>query len=220
MTEARDNVPELMQRLDRDGRGYPIPFSAFIDSQGTPQFTINDDHKRVRMIRGDLCSICGNKLLRGRWFIGGPGAAFDPRGAYLDMPMHDQCAHYALRVCPFIAAPNYSKRIEDRKLKGAQPDHVILIDETVEVKRPPLFVAVMAVGQRMTDGMAPGSYILPERPYRKVEYWRFGQQLDETEGLHLSAEELHLKPAEVRALQKSRTALLDIHRKNDGANSA
>jgi hypothetical protein len=173
-------IPERMRHLPLDHRGYPIFYGAFIDVDGTPHFTINDERKRFLMVRDDLCSICGGKLLRGRWFVGGPASAFHDKGCYLDMPMHDECVHYALRVCPYLAAPNWASEIGQAKAKQLKQG-VVLIDETMIPGRPPVFVAVMAVGQKMV-GEETGRYVKPSRPYRKVEYWQNGQQLPDNTG--------------------------------------
>ena len=96
-------IPERMQHLDRDGRGYVIPWTVFRDSKGKAHFTINDENRRQTVIGRDCCPICAAKLLRGRWFVGGPGSAFHERGAYIDPPMHRECVVYALKVCPYLA---------------------------------------------------------------------------------------------------------------------
>jgi hypothetical protein len=89
--------------------------------------------------------------------------------------MHDECAHYALRVCPYLAAPNYGKRIDDRTLREAQ---LVMIDDTMIPERPALFVAVLA----KTAIMTPRGYLVPSQPYLRVEYWLHGEQLSAAEG--------------------------------------
>jgi hypothetical protein len=133
------------------------------------------------IIAKDLCSICGQPLHRGRWFIGGEKSAFDPHGAYLDPAMHAECARYALRVCPYLASPTYSKLMHGATVPDADP--VVLVDPTKMISpstadevRPALFVAVLARGQRVI-GTVGGTVIRPKRPYIAVEYWRHGQQL-------------------------------------------
>jgi hypothetical protein len=76
--------------------GYPVPFIAYIDPEGVPHFPVTDQGKRAKAIRNDLCGICGTRLLRGRWFIGGPASAFDKGGVYVEPPFHRECAVYAL----------------------------------------------------------------------------------------------------------------------------
>src|SRR5215472_13925800 len=96
-------VPSRMAHLPLDPRGYPIPANVYRDAQGRPHFTINDDRKRLEQLRRDACPICDQSLYIGRWFVGGPLSAFHPNGAYIDLPMHHECATYALQVCPYLA---------------------------------------------------------------------------------------------------------------------
>lgn len=174
-------VPERMKKLPRDARGYPIFAMAFRDDSGRPHFTVNDGAIRQRMIKQDRCSICDGVLLRGRWFIGGDRSAFDPLGAYIDPPVHSECAHYALRVCPYLAAPAYASLIHGRTV----PDDasLMVVDQTAidspttaDEIRPHLFVAVLARGQRFMPTQA-GGVLLPAKPYIAVEYWQHGEQL-------------------------------------------
>ena len=182
-------VPDRMRQLPRDKRGYPIFFAAFIDSDGTPHFTINDEGKRNRMIADDLCSICGQKLFRGRWFCGGPLSAFHDKGMYSDMPMHDECVHYALRVCPYLAMPTYLREVGQRKADTVKAG-VVTVDDTMIPDRPEVFVAVMAIAQQFVGSRVAtgGAYIKPRRPYRKVEFWRHGVQLPTAEGQAIANE--------------------------------
>jgi hypothetical protein len=178
-------IPARMARLQRDGRGYPIPIIVLRDSYGRAHFTINDETKRQAIIADDSCSICAGRLLRGRWFIGGPRSAFHPDGAYIDPPMHAECAHYALQVCPYLAAPNYSRRVDARTLPKGET--ILTRDPTMDPKRPSEFVAVMATGQHLIRETiyAPGTggrlrivrFIKPRRPYTRVELWRAGAMI-------------------------------------------
>jgi len=175
-------IPERMKALPLDRRGYPVPVTVYTDADGEAHFSINVEHKRALCMRDDLCPICGGMLLRGRWFVGGPASAFHERGAYVDPPMHDECAHYALKVCPWLAAPNYARRIDDRGLKPSDKTRLALTDPTTIPNRPIVFVAIMTVGQIIN--FEPNLYptIIPKRPYRKIEYWKTGLMLDPTEG--------------------------------------
>jgi hypothetical protein len=168
-------LPSRMQSLDRDARGFPIPFVVFRDSDGTPHFTINDHRKVILCIADDRCAICGQTLLRGRWFIGGPQSAFHEHGAYIDPPIHRECAEYALQTCPYLAARSYSKRIDLKTLdRSKAPDSMIFVDPTLDPARPETFVAVMSSDATRT---AEG-YFRPRRPYINVTYWRKGQQVE------------------------------------------
>lgn len=177
---AATAIPPRMARLPKDSRGYPVPFLVMVDKTGKPHFTINDDRKRALCLIKDLCAICGLKLLRGRWFVGGPGSAFHPHGAYVDPPMHAECARYALAVCPFLAAPSYSKRIEDKTVDPADmPDGApaIFIDPTMDPARPASFILGMAVGQKVAGGPFH-NYIRPKKPWRVLERWLYGELIE------------------------------------------
>jgi hypothetical protein len=165
-------VPNRMQHLERDHRGYPIPFVVLRDNEGTPHFTINDEHKVMRCRKNDLCPICGRELLRGRWFLGGPMSALHPRGAYIDPPLHHECMRFAVQTCPYLINAKYTKRIDDKKLDRSKiPDTMILVDPTLDPTRPKIFIAAMAVGQTYTED----GYVVPKHPYRGLEFWRDGK---------------------------------------------
>jgi hypothetical protein len=164
-------VPDRMKHLERDHRGYPIPFIVFRDDDGKPHFTINDEHKVMRCKRNHICAICGKELLRGRWFLGGPMSALHPRGAYIDPPLHHECMQFAVQTCPYLISAKYTKRIDDKKLDRNKTTGVLmLVDPTMDPTRPKIFIAVMAVGQTLT----PNGYIVPKHPYRAMEFWRDG----------------------------------------------
>lgn len=180
-------IPALMKGLKRDHRGYPIPAGVLIDADGKAHFTINDEVKRQTAIKKGLCAICGHKLMKMRWFVGGPLSAFHAFGSYIDPPMHEQCAKYALRVCPYLAAPRYVRRIDDRMVSAAKiPGIQMVKDPTMIPERPELFVLIMTGNQQHIMNGAMVQYLKPERPYRKVEYWMCGEQLDYTEGYRLA----------------------------------
>lgn len=182
-----------MRHLPLDRRGYPIFMGTWIDAKGQAHFTINDEVKRQRHITDDLCPICGQKLLRGRWFVGGPGSAFHDQGSYIDPPMHAECARYSLQVCPYLAVPSYGKRIDARKVDRREAAQHVFLDPTLDPQRPPLFVAVMASGARhimgemamshkgkMVGKMPFVQYVKPHRPYIRVEFWQHGALIGET----------------------------------------
>jgi hypothetical protein len=173
-------IPDRMSHLELDPRGYPIPWGVYRDDDGRPHFTINDESRRLKALARDLCPICGSKLFRGRWFVGGPMSAFHDAGAYIDAPMHHVCMEYALQVCPYLAAPSYGKRIDDKTLTTPLP--VLLVDPTMMQHRPSVFVAVMATGQKLTNR---ASHVVPRRPYSRVEYWCEGKKLSTEEGERL-----------------------------------
>jgi len=185
-------VPATMKDRPRDPRGYPIPWNVLVDSTGKAHFTINDESLRAMAIRERLCPICGVRLWRGLWFVGGPGSALHQHGAYIDPPMHKECATYALRVCPYLAAPNYSntKRIDAKTLSPEERAKIpVLIDNTTDPERPALFVLAMALKMTVTYN----NYLRPHRPWHGMEFWRHGERLLHDAGMFIAKNELHRK---------------------------
>lgn len=184
MTAAHDNRVNAALRqaprigaLPRSRAGLPIPVIVARDRNGDPLFTVNQSETVEKLARTGGCGICGGEMPPDDvWLVGGPRAAFDPRGAFLDPAMHRECATFALRVCVYLATPSYRAAkpgaIAAAKKKAAEmgfgtreaegtpkPDHFVLmrIDGAVAVQRqfePPLFI--------------------PNRMPREWELWRDG----------------------------------------------
>lgn len=146
-------IPALMQHLDLDRRGYPIPANAMRDVKNEPAFTVNNSHwvdehqKRHAEVH---CGICGGVLTPGvdMWFLGGPMSAFHEYGAYNDGPLHRDCARYALQVCPYLALPKgvYNKRLDEKGIRNPLPDYVITADPTMIADKPPCYVMGLCDG--------------------------------------------------------------------------
>lgn len=193
-------IPATMAHLERDARGLPVPFIVLRDTAGRPHFTVNNDTLRIKCLYENLCGICGKRLHRGRWFVGGPLSAFDPHGFYVDPPMHAECARYALQVCPYLAAPHYGRSIAGKTFTPEEQAAMQtgLVEFTMLPERPPLFVAVMAVDQKFSHNVSKGGstnmamrhlqvYVRPVQPYRTIEYWQHGKQLPAEIGLPIVA---------------------------------
>ena len=102
--------PIRIRRLPRAKNGLPIPYTAYIDGNGVPDFRILDAPKRLKCLRDRLCGICGTKLEYWIVFIGGPVSCTARQ--FLDPAMHPECADFSLRYCPHLARPksHYSTR--------------------------------------------------------------------------------------------------------------
>jgi hypothetical protein len=180
-------IPDRMKHLKVDKRGFPVPWIVQYDRDGQPHFAVNQEHLRVRCLTHDLCSVCGGKLLRGRWFVGGALSAFHANGAFIDPPMHYECSHFALQVCPYIALPRYTKEIGLKKAQ-AKITTQLLIEHTMMPGRPhgDLFVAVMARNTLVSGN----DNCKPAEPFIRVEYWVHGKQLPDALGRVIVAEAL------------------------------
>lgn len=187
--------PDLLDN-DRDRRGLPIPFVVYRDVTGTPHFSVNDVAAVDQVLERKLCGLCGKPLKPGHiWLVGGPGSSFMADGMYIDPFLHEDCGRYAVQVCPFLAAPSYGKRVEARTLRpqdmqaGEQ-----LHDNKIAPPRPDLFALTRTAGFSLVDpdDGSGQKYILPERPWLHVEFWRNGRQItrDEARALVTGFDEL------------------------------
>lgn len=173
-------LPKRMRALQKDSRGYPTPFIILRDSTGKPCFTINDSLRVVRCLVEKRCPICGYRLDKTIWFVGGPMSALHPNGAYLDTGMHYECMEYALQVCPYLASPNYLGRLDAKTVDLSKIPFRVFIDNTMMPERPELFIAIATRSFTYED-----IYVRPDRPYAGIEYWRNGKRISVTEAREL-----------------------------------
>lgn len=175
--------------------GLPVPFTALKLKDGTYSFFLSDKDMVRHCLKGDLCSLCGQKLLRGRWFVGDAAMAFHPNGLYSDLPMHEECMKYALQVCPYLCLPNAAFEAQAKAKRGdggktlyeaADPKDNTTIDHDQLGKRPEIFVCVRTSGNTvaMRDGK-PIKLFKPTRPYQQVEFWTHGHPAADADILEL-----------------------------------
>jgi hypothetical protein len=179
-------LPERMKKLPRDKRGYPIPVIVTRDRDGLPMFTVNDSVVQTKCVHKKMCPICGGKLPKELWFVGGPQSAFHPHGCYFDSAMHHECLTYALQVCPYLAMTRWNAHEANLDHLSSRMDkRTLLEDRTMIVDRPDVFVAVMSYGQSLSANGPMSPHIKPLRPYHAVEFWKHGQRVDFYEGVLL-----------------------------------
>lgn len=187
-------IPARMAHLPLDPRGYPIFYVAWRGPDGKPAFTINDTRKNQRCMRDGVCPICGGQLYGAAWLCGGPRSAFDEHGVYNDPPMHRECLHYALQVCPYLAAPRYAGSIAEKQAKSG-----VFADTTMIRDRPDVFVCIRTRIKMVPDPAMPGNFFAhPRRPPTDIEYWKHGQQLSEAEGKAICDAALALPMPEIQ----------------------
>jgi len=104
-------LPAAVSRLDRDERGYPIPYFAAIVN-GRHDFAMLDPAKVVECVTTRRCGICGGKLGALGWFISG-AKTIDARLS-LDPPMHLECGKFSLAACPHLALRNANYRTDEQ----------------------------------------------------------------------------------------------------------
>lgn len=182
-------IPQELQHLPKDKRGFPIPFNVLIDSEGNPHFKINDTTKAVLCVDKRLCHICGQPLRKEFWFIGGQLSAFHPMGAFADGPVHKLCGEFALKVCPYLAHTKYGTiaTVEDvmrvaAKIKD-KTDVKGLFNPTQTLERVTFFVFAKAKDFTYTKDLK--LYFRPVKPYVEVEYWLDGERIGKAKAVQL-----------------------------------
>lgn len=95
-------IPARMAGLPRDKHGYPIFWTAYVDAHGVPDFRVLEMPRVFRALKYRRCGMCGEPI-SGRTFclIGARDNVAELRGT--DPPMHEDCARFALAVCPFLS---------------------------------------------------------------------------------------------------------------------
>lgn len=127
------HIPPLLKRNPRF-HGFPIPYISYCGPDRIPDFKINDDAKVERAVALNLCGLCGTKLGGYKHLVGGERCAESL--CFIDPPMHEQCAIYALKVCPFLVGSKDYVPIE--KLKG-KPGVTIMVDQAQNTRPKKFF---------------------------------------------------------------------------------
>ena len=178
-------IPQSLSHLKRDRRGLPIFYTVTIMRDGTPDFRVVDLAKAQDAAARKVCGLSGHRLdkRKGAVFVGGPRSAFSPDGMYIDPPMLESAAFYALKVCPYLSAPKYGSGVFAEKGGG----HVwgIAHDETVVKDRPEVFVAVKSRRWQVINH-GGGVRFHPQGPHMEVSFWTHGGMVGHPEASALS----------------------------------
>lgn len=159
---ATVETPLRIATLPRDARGYPVPHTVRYDADGVPDFRVIDPEKWFRAVKLRRCGICGETLGARVAFVGGPLAMANR--FFTDLPMHRDCAVYALRVCPFIAAPKFA-------YSRSLPDDT-QVSNNVSTTRPEQFG--LGVTKVYKPLVVNGEVVLQAAPFESIEWWRHG----------------------------------------------
>lgn len=158
-------MPPRVAALPRDARGYPIPHAVMYDAAGVPDFRVIDPQKWVRAAQLRRCGVCGETLGSHLAFVGGPLSMANR--LFSDLPMHRDCAIYALRTCPFLAAPKFM-------YARALPDGT-KVSANVSPERPERFG--LGICRDYHLGRLPdGEIVLRAQPFRQIDWWCKGEQ--------------------------------------------
>lgn len=168
-------IPDRLAARPRDRRGYPIPWTVKLDLEGRPDFRVIDTEKVAIAVGLKRCAMCGEALGRHLAFIGGP-VSFKTR-LFTDMPMHKDCALYAIQVCPWLAAPNMRYAGSLPQLSGSVT--VAHTSEMVEERPERFFIGTTKCCHLVRT--PAGSVVMQADPWEWHEWWRYGKRVDAAE---------------------------------------
>ena len=160
-------MPERIARLDRDPRGYPIPWFVHRPAEGSIDFRVMDPARLHQAIREHRCWVCGDRLGKTIAFVGGPLSA--AQRLYADPPMHVNCAEFSVKVCPFLAIPTAQRR------EANKPAHVEMAGEQV-VENPEVIGVLITTGYTKL----PNGVLLANEP-RDIYWFHQGRSASRSE---------------------------------------
>src|SRR5437868_4997258 len=105
-----NDIPERLSKFPFY-KGYLVHYTVYIGDDNVPDFRTTDEAKRRKCMENEWCFLCGQPLTKPMIFIGGPISVMNR--VFHDGPMHDECAKYAVKVCPYLSNPNYKQRPVD-----------------------------------------------------------------------------------------------------------
>lgn len=148
-------IPKHLQNRPR-WRGLAIPYIALIRDDGEPDFRVTNDINRRVVMMERLCQLCGNKMGKYLFFVGGPMAAKNNR--YFEPQAHLDCLIYAMQVCPFIAG-----RLEhvdpDKIQEELPPDIKVYVNSGFTTVKSPWWVIKKALNYQF-DVITPVEILL------------------------------------------------------------
>lgn len=167
-------LPGRMKDLEKDSRGYPVPYIILRDKNNKPHFQINDEKFVIKCLRQQLCPICGQKLDGEYWLAGGALSGLHPNGVFIDSMSHYVCLEYSMKVCPYLAVSLYNKRLDTSTLDEENFNGFALLDPTMMPERPKFFVLGKTSGYTVDS---KSRHISPIRPWLEIEYWNNGERI-------------------------------------------
>lgn len=120
MVRETKGLPSPPFKPDRTYRGLPVPFTIlWREGKDRPSFDSLDSDRVVKALRESLCAICGRRFTSSkRVWAGGYHDPLPDDTWFLDPPMHQECAEYAIAACPYLAG----ERVRDGTPDGYMPD--------------------------------------------------------------------------------------------------
>jgi len=171
---AKVVIPERLKDFPLYKGRYLVHYTVYVDPDGKPDFRVVDEANRMNALTYDLCHLCGQTLDRPVVFIGGPLCAENL--VFMDGPMHEECALYSVKVCPYLANPHHGDeakqlaRGEATVNKHADTEGVkIKTNEDMQAGRPARMALIYA--ERYFCGRTPsGTIVVIARDVIKTDF--------------------------------------------------
>jgi hypothetical protein len=165
-----DSMPARIARLERDARGYPIPWFVHRPSNGGIDFRGMDPKRFLQAVKERRCWVCGDRLGKYIAFVGGPLSA--AQRIYADPPSHVECAEFSAKVCPFLAIPSAQRR------EANKPAHIEMAGEQVVENHEATAMLIT------TDcSMSPQGVLVASEP-REIRWFHQGRPATRAEVQH------------------------------------
>lgn len=161
------STPEPIKALPKDRRGYPIFYTARKNEDGSPDFESIDLSRWTQVVRERRCGVCGGKITGLVGFVGGP-LCMRTR-LFMDAPMHLGCAEYALKTCPYLAAPRMAPSMRDTDRAR------IMLETNDSPDRPEWFGLGVTTGYELIQRGA--GLMLRAHTWITTERWKAGLRL-------------------------------------------
>jgi len=163
-------MPLAIAKLPRTGDGIPIPFINLVYENGEADLRIIDQRKIEQCVTRKRCGICGLVLGREIVFIGGP-MCFENH-FFSDPAMHEECARYASKVCPYLALQNshHSRTEEPRYIEPGLVFAINPLAPPAGEKRPDKMMLYFTHGFRLVLKIGGTRLIQAYKPH-KVEWF-------------------------------------------------
>lgn len=144
-------------------RGMLVHFTVFVNDDSVPDFRIVHEENRRKCMKDGLCALCGQELEVLLVFFGGP--LCERNRYFIDGPMHEDCARYAIQVCPYLAMSTWEH--STRELPKPPEGTAIRDLDMVQNSRP-------RMAMFYTDGYKiisyQGNLLYAAEPFSKVDW--------------------------------------------------
>lgn len=130
----KDTIP-IPDRLKKFPlyQGMLVHFTVWVGDDGVPDFKVVQENNRRLCMVESLCALCGQTLLSPMVFIGGAGS-MESR-VFVDGPMHEECASYAVKVCPYLMIETWQHTPRKSRVETG-PGVKVFEYEEVPIGRP------------------------------------------------------------------------------------